>query len=185
MMLGLIWEFFKTGLFAVGGGLATLPFLYEMQAKTGWFSVADISNMIAVSESTPGPLGVNMATYVGYISAGPFGGFAATMGLICPSIIIITIISNFMKKFQENKQVQHVLHGLKAASVAMITVAGLGVAKVAFLKAGTFESLMDLVSWKNVALGVVLFLVMKLWKKSNPIVMIVCAGVAGFLLKLA
>ena len=89
----LFWQFFKTGLFAVGGGLATLPFLQEMSRLTHWFTTTDIADMVAVSESTPGPLGVNMATYVGFKTAGFAGGAIATLGLIAPSIIILLIIN--------------------------------------------------------------------------------------------
>ena len=184
ILLRLFWEFFKTGLFAVGGGLATLPFLYEMQEKTGWFTVEDITNMIAVSESTPGPLGVNMASYVGYISGSVAGGLAATLGLVAPSLIIIAIVFRFMKRFQENKQVQHALKGLRAASVAMITAAGLGVARVSLLKSGENMSLWEMISWENIALAAVLVLVMKFWKKNHPIVLIAASGLVGFLLKL-
>ena len=109
--LRLFYEFFKTGLFAVGGGMATIPFLYSMADNTGWFTRLDVDNMIAVGESTPGPIGVNMATYVGYITGGNVGGlpFAilgaviATLGLIAPSIIIILIIASFLKNFRDNR----------------------------------------------------------------------------------
>ena len=104
--LQLFYEFFKTGLFAVGGGLATLPFLYDMSAKTGWFTEADLTNMIAVSESTPGPLGVNMATYVGYITAKVPGALAATLGLVTPSILVILLIACFLKSFRNNRYVE-------------------------------------------------------------------------------
>ena len=87
----LFWEFFKTGLFAIGGGLATLPFLYEIQAKTGWYTINDISNLVAVSESTPGPMGINMATYTGFTTAGIPGSLIAVGGLVLPSIIIIIL----------------------------------------------------------------------------------------------
>ncbi len=99
----LFFEFFKTGLFAVGGGMATLPFLYDMAEKTEWFTSGQLADMIAVSESTPGPIGVNMATYVGFTTAGIGGAIIATIGLITPSIIIIIIISYFLKSFRENK----------------------------------------------------------------------------------
>ena len=89
--LRLFWEFFKVGLFSVGGGLATLPFLYSLGAKTGWFSTADVANMLAVSESTPGPIGVNMATYVGFDCGGVLGGVVATLGLVTPSVIVIAV----------------------------------------------------------------------------------------------
>ncbi len=97
----LFYEFFKTGLFAIGGGMATLPFLYDMADKTGWFTAEQLSDMIAISESTPGPIGVNMATYVGYTTGGVIGGIIATIGLITPSIIIIIIIAFFLKSFRE------------------------------------------------------------------------------------
>ena len=107
-VLRLFWEFFKAGLFAVGGGLATLPFIYEIGEKTGWFTAADVADMIAISESTPGPMGVNMATYTGFTISGVFGAVIATLGLICPSIIIIIIISNILQKFRQSVAVQKV-----------------------------------------------------------------------------
>ena len=94
----LFYEFFKTGLFAIGGGMATLPFLYQISDKYEWFTHGELLNMIAVSESTPGPIGVNMATYVGYNVAGVFGGFVATMGEILPCIIIVIIFSKIQKQ---------------------------------------------------------------------------------------
>ena len=100
--LMLFYEFFKTGLFAVGGGMATLPFLDAMALKTGWFTQAQLIDMIAISESTPGPIGVNMATYVGFTTAGPLGSIIATLGLIAPSIIVILIIAKFLSKFKDS-----------------------------------------------------------------------------------
>ena len=101
IFLRLFWEFFKTGLFAVGGGMATLPFLYDMADRTGWFTAANLADMIAVSESTPGPIGVNMATYIGYEFHGTFGGIVATLGEILPSYICIVLIAKFFARFQE------------------------------------------------------------------------------------
>ena len=95
--LKLFCEFFKTGLFAVGGGLATLPFLSDMADRTGWFTQAQLADMLAVSESTPGPVGVNMATYVGFETAGVLGAVVATLGLVTPSVIVILIATVFAK----------------------------------------------------------------------------------------
>ena len=89
--LRLFYAFFKTGLFSIGGGLATLPFLYEMAEKYSWFTEEDIANMLAIAESTPGPIGVNMATYVGIQTGGILGGFWATFALVLPSFIIILL----------------------------------------------------------------------------------------------
>ena len=94
--LSLFWEFFKTGLFATGGGMATLPFLYRMSETKGWFTAAQLADMVAVSESTPGPIGVNMATYVGFTTAGIPGSLIATIGLVTPSIIVILIIARIL-----------------------------------------------------------------------------------------
>ena len=129
--LGLI---FRVGLFSVGGGLATIPFLTDLGTRTGWFTPAELANMVAVSESTPGPMGVNMATYVGFETNGPMGCVIATLGLITPSIIIILVIARFLQKFRQSRTVDAVFYGLRPASTALIASAGfLSVAKVSLL----------------------------------------------------
>ncbi|MCR5304388.1 MAG: chromate transporter, partial [Lachnospiraceae bacterium] len=147
-LLRLYLEFFKTGLLAVGGGLATLPFLSRLAEETGWFTQHDLADMIAVSESTPGPIGVNSATYVGFKTAGIPGGIVATIGLITPSIIIVIIIASFLKSFNENGYVQKVFECLRPASVALITAAGISVAAIAFFQADstTGESQLNIAS---------------------------------------
>ena len=111
--LQLYWEFFKTGLFAIGGGMATLPFLKDIGASTGW-------NMLAVSESTPGPIGINMATYVGYLVGGLPGAVIATLGEVTPSIIVILLIAVLLKNFQDNQYVNWAFYGLRPASTGLI-----------------------------------------------------------------
>ena len=123
LYLQLFWEFFKTGLFAIGGGMATLPFLYDMADKTGWFTRAQLADMIAVSESTPGPIGVNMATYVGFLTGGVPGAVTATIGLIAPSVIVILIVAAFLQAFRDSKYVAGAFYGLRPASTALITAA--------------------------------------------------------------
>ena len=118
--LTLFIEFFKIGLFAIGGGLATIPFLFQLTEKFSWFSVEDLTNMIAVSESTPGPLGVNMATYAGIKAAGSLGGVIATTGLVLPSLIIIILISKVLEKFKSNSLISSAFYGLRPAVAAMI-----------------------------------------------------------------
>ena len=122
--LRLFWEFFKVGLFSVGGGLATLPFLYSLGAKTGWFSTADVANMLAVSESTPGPIGVNMATYVGYDCGGVLGGVVATLRPVTPSVIVIVLIAMALQAFRTNKYVDAAFYTLHPASTGLIAAAG-------------------------------------------------------------
>jgi len=187
LFLQLFWEFFKAGLFAVGGGLATLPFMYDISEKTGWFTSMDISNMIAVSESTPGPMGVNMATYVGFMTGSILGGVVATLGLICPSIIIILIICQFLKKFKEAAIVEKVFYGLRPASTALIAVAGIGVAKLALLNLEVFEEskrLADVFNWTSIAFFAVITVCIFKFKKVHPIVFICLSAVVGIVLQL-
>ena len=185
-LLNLMLEFAKTGLFSVGGGLATLPFLYEMSANhPSWFSAADVADMIAVSESTPGAIGINMSTYAGFRAAGVPGGILATIGLAIPSVVIILIIARFLEKFRTNRLVEGAFYGLRPASIAMITVAGLNVAKVALVNLPAFEAsgaVGDLFLWKALALGVVLFIAQKKLKW-HPVVFIALSAVVGIVLK--
>lgn len=191
----LFWEFFKTGLFAIGGGMATVPFLQDISAKTGWFTAADLANMIAVSESTPGPMGVNMATYVGYTvgsqqlggtGMGILGAVVATLGLICPSIVVILIVAYFLKRFRDSKLVDSVLYGLRPASVALISAAGVEIVLFAVLRVESIWKIADAsLSWKSVVLALAVFagtnLIPRL-KKIHPIWFIAASAVAGVLL---
>ena len=191
----LFWEFFKTGLFAIGGGMATVPFLQDISAKTGWFTAADLANMIAVSESTPGPMGVNMATYVGYTvgsqqlggtGMGIVGAVVATMGLICPSIVVILIVAYFLKRFRDSKLVDSVLYGLRPASVALISAAGVEIVLFAVLRVESIWRIADAsLSWKSVVLALAVFagtnLIPRL-KKIHPVWFIAASAVAGVLL---
>ena len=131
LYLHLFWEFFKTGLFAVGGGLATLPFLQDMADRTGWFTRAQLADMLAVSESTPGPIGVNMATYVGFTTGGVGGALIATLGLVTPSVIVILIVAAFLKAFRDSKWVSAAFYGLRPASTALVAAAGISVVLIA------------------------------------------------------
>lgn len=180
--LQLFWEFFKTGLFSVGGGLATLPFLYDMSEKTGWFTTTDISDMIAVSESTPGPLGINMATYVGYKTVGILGGIIATVGLVAPAIICIILISKILDKFKESEIVARVFYGLRPASTGLIAAAGLGVAKIALLHTDASFGL-SFFNWPLIALAIVIYILYKKFKK-HPIFYIAGAAVVGIIFHL-
>lgn len=177
ILINLFFSFFKIGLFAVGGGLATLPFLYELAEKHGWISVSDISNLVAISESTPGPLGINMATYVGFLQSGAVGAVTAALGLVVPSVIVIVIIAKFLKRFKDNKIVKDVFYGLRAASTALIAVAGMGVARLAFFgeKATDFF-------WQGAILVLVLFFAIRKLKW-HPIVFIGISALIGIVFK--
>lgn len=180
------WEFFKTGLFAVGGGLATVPFLKEMAVKYGWFTIEKLTTMIAVSESTPGPIGVNMATYVGYEMFGIPGAIGATLSLVAPSIIVISIIARMLETFRDSKIVQGVFTGLRPAVVGFILSAVISIYLVALFRIPPFQAsgnLMDLFNWKAILLFAAL-LAFTSWKKElHPIVMILLAAAAGILFR--
>ena len=188
-ILRLCAEFFMTGLFAVGGGLATLPFLYEIGEKTGWYTDTDVLDMLAISESTPGPIGVNMATYAGYGVSGVLGGICATLALVLPSVIISLIISGFLEKFKGNSLVQGTFGILRPASTALITAAGLGVAWKVFFPQGLgsgnlWNMLFAVIDYKALILAAVIALVMTFWKKANPILLIVVSAVVGVIFSL-
>lgn len=177
LYLRLFWEFFQAGLFAVGGGMATLPFLYDISDRTGWFTRAQLADMIAVSESTPGPIGVNTATYAGFLTGGVPGAIVATVGLVTPSIIVILLIAAFLQAFRENRYVNGAFYGLRPASAALITAAGLVVAQVTFLVPGGAG-----VQWRAVVLAAALLLATHgtAWtRKLHPIVWIALSAVVG------
>ncbi len=178
----LFYEFFKVGLFSVGGGLATIPFLQDLGQRTGWFTQGELANMIAVSESTPGPMGINMASYVGFQSAGMLGAIVATLGTITPSIFLILAIAKVLNKFQDSPLVKGIFYGIRPASAALITSAALQVAEVAFSK--------------ETELGNILFpsgiiLALGIWgimyysgKKIHPVILVALSACLGVLFQM-
>ena len=189
--LRLFWEFFKTGLFAIGGGMATLPFLKNIGLATGWYSQTDLMNMLAVSESTPGPIGINMATYVGFTVAGIPGAVIATVGEVTPSIIVILIVAAMLAKFRDSKLVSNALYGLRPASTGLIAAACIDVVLQVLLHASSSTvsgsimkvfSLTGSLNWRGLALAAVLLVLtnlVKFTKKWHPIVFIGLSAVVG------
>lgn len=185
LYLRLFWEFFKTGLFAVGGGMATLPFMYDISDKTGWFTHSMLADMVAVSESTPGPIGVNMATYVGFVTGGIPGSVVATVGLVTPSVIVILLIARVLKAFHENQYVDAGFYGLRPCSIGLIAAAGVLVIKLALFNTELYAStgaLLDLFNVKALILAAVLLAATRCIKKLkglHPIVFILASAVIG------
>ena len=189
--LRLFWEFFKTGLFAIGGGMATLPFLKNIGLATGWYSQTDLMNMLAVSESTPGPIGINMATYVGFTVTGIPGAVIATVGEVTPSIIVILIVAAMLAKFRDSKLVSNALYGLRPASTGLIAAACIDVVLQVLLRASSSTvsgsimkvfSLVGSLNWRGLVLAAVLLVLtnwVKLTKKWHPIVFIGLSAVVG------
>ena len=190
-LLRLYFEFFKTGLFAIGGGMATLPFLKEIGEATGWYTYSDLLNMLAVSESTPGPIGINMATYVGYTVAGIPGVLAATIGEVTPSVIVILIVAAILKSFRNNVYVERAFYGLRPASSGLIGGAAAAVVLEVLLGSGVVfreGSLLGRlvmssgIHWMGIGLAVVLYILtnhVKATKKLHPIVFIAASAVIG------
>lgn len=191
ILLRLFWGYFKIGLFAVGGGMATLPFLYDMADKTGWFTYAQLADMIAVSESTPGPIGINMATYVGYTVAGIPGALVATLAMIIPGVVIVLIVARMLEKFRGNKYIDAAFYGLRPASTGLIAAAGILVVTISLFNVELYKStgsLMDLVSWRGMILAAVIWLltnVVKPTKKLHPIIYIAASAVIGVVFSFA
>lgn len=184
--LQMFWEFFKAGLFAVGGGLSTLPFLYDISQRTGWFTAEDIANMIAISESTPGPLGVNMATYAGFQALGIPGGIYTTLSLTAPALIVISMVYAVLKKFKESDTMTRIFYGLRPASTALIAAAGLGVAKISLLNLPLFSStgsFMSLIRWPSLILAVIIYLGLVKFRW-HPVIYIAISAIAGVILGL-
>ncbi len=186
ILLRLYFEFFKIGLFAFGGGLATLPFLSELSSATGWFTQAELADMVAISESTPGPIGINMATYVGYSTQGVLGSVVAVLGIITPCVIVILLIARILDKFRTSPYVEAVFKGLRPASLAMIAAAGLEVVRISLVHVDAYQaggSFWDLISVKGLILALVLFFATKKIK-GKPIFFILASAVIGIVFQM-
>lgn len=187
----MFYEFFKVGLFAVGGGMATLPFLYALSDKYGWYSYAQLADMLAISESTPGPLGVNMATYVGFSLHGVSGAVTATCGLVLPSLIVICIVAAFLKSFRDNRYVNSAFRVLRPTSTGLIAAAGVSVVLVClvhmdtFRETGLFSDLVDFPSLLLAAVLVILTNFVKSTKKLHPVVFIALSALVGIVFRFA
>ena len=192
--LQLFFEFFKVGLFSIGGGMATLPFLSDLGTRTGWFTAADLANMVAVSESTPGPLGINMATYVGFHIGGVPGGIIAPVGEVAPSVIVILLVARFLQRFRSSRLVDAAFYGLRPASTALIAAALVEVCSMALVVPAALAQIgalrgaevLTVFHWPAIVLAAAVFLLMN-WralKKVHPIVFIAASAVIGVALKM-
>ena len=183
--LTLYFEFLKIGLFAFGGGLATIPFFYQLSYKTGWFSVADIVNMFAISQVTPGAPGINMATFAGFHVGGVLGAVAATLGIVMPALLIIIAMAGILKKFMDNKYFKSAFKGMAAGVCALITVAVLHIAMSGLVKTEIYLStgnIADLVSTKALVLFAVLLIAINRFR-IHPFFYICISAVLGIFVK--
>ena len=187
-LLFLFANFFKIGLFSVGGGYAILPFLFEMADRSinmeppGWLTRELIGNMLAVAQSMPGAIGANLAAYTGFQYAGLTGSFVSAFGLAAPAIIIITIVARTLQSFKENTLVKNVLSGLRPAAAGLLSAAAFGAITLSIWNAAA-PVWYEFLRWKETLIFLVLFfLVYKL--KKHPVIYILAAGLAGIVLKL-
>ena len=167
----LFYEFFLIGLMAIGGGLVTIPFLVNLSETRAWFSLAELTDMIAISESTPGPIGVNMATFVGYKTGGILGGIVATFGLTLPSFLILLLFSKYVMQYKTCTTFQNVLFGIRPAALALILYAGVVIAKL------------SITNWKIAGFTVDFFILQYFFKKS-PILYIILGALVGIIFRL-
>lgn len=189
LLLNLFWEFLKIGVFAVGGGMATLPFLYDLGEKTGWFTSAQVLDMLAVSESTPGPMGINMATYVGFTVGGIPGAVLATAGTIIPGIVLVLILAKFLEKFRDNRIVNSAFYGLRPASTALIAAAGVGVLGESLFNVSLYRqtgNIADFFVVGPIILAVILGVMTNVnpTKKIHPVLYIAASAVVGIVFRL-
>lgn len=182
ILLQLMFEFFKIGLFAVGGGQATIPFLYDLVNRFNWFSAQELADMIAIGESTPGPIGINMATYAGFNAGGVLGGILATLALVFPSIVVIIMISKALDKFRNNVFVENVFTMIRPCVVGLIASSALTVFSLAILNSEA-QNIFEMIKVYEVILFVVILTLTFKWKK-HPIVYLAIAMFVGIILKL-
>lgn len=175
-------EFFKTGLFSIGGGLATIPFIYDISDTYGWITHAQIADMIAVAESTPGPIGINVATYTGFHVAGLMGSAIATLAFVLPSVLIVSLVSGFLLHFRENRKVQAVFGALAPAATGLIAAVALNIIQSSIYNKNS-TGFLDSMRWKELIIFTLIFAGIRVFKL-HPILYIALAGVIGVLLSL-
>lgn len=191
-ILLLAFEYFKIGCVAIGGGYTTIPFLYYLIEKYSWFDVSEITQMIAVSNLTPGPIGINMATYAGIkvgmpysIGTGLFGAILATSAFLLPSFIIIYFLAKFIKKHEQSWYIKSILYGLRPAAIGLLCISVWKILSVTVLHLNTYKeshNIQDVISLKSLLLLAVFFgLGLKL--KKNPMILILIAIIIGILVR--
>ena len=182
--LQLAFAFFKAGLFAIGGGLATLPYLMEMtKTHPEWFTLTELMNMVAISQSTPGPIGINMASYVGFHVGGLLGVVVTTFSIVLPSFIIILIVVRVLDRFRENRFINGGLEALRPTVTGLIAAAGFSV-----LWATIFQTVNGVAQfqWLAFVLFICMFTVLQFmpFKKLHPIIYIAAGAIIGIVLQL-
>lgn len=181
----LFLEFAKIGLFNFGGGMAALPFLQDLSVRTGWYTLEEMANFIAISESTPGPMAINMATYVGYSTAGFLGSVMASVGIIFPALFVTSLVAKFLVQFRENKNVNRAFYGLRPCVLALIARAFVSLIQVTmFTKGRTISTLTQHINFMAVLIFAVIFILVRMpkFKKLHPVIFLAISAVMGIIL---
>lgn len=165
----LFLQFFHVGVFSFGGGYATLPFLYDIADKFHWYSAKQLTDMLAISSITPGPVGVNVATFAGFTTAGILGSLVATSAIILPSYIIVTIVFKVIDKFRTNRNIKGAIIGLKPAGCALLSAVGIKL---------LFTSNLHLLG-TLILLG---FLILSIKKKQDPLFYLGISAILGLII---
>lgn len=182
-LIMVFYIFFKIGIFTFGGGYVMLPMIYQDIQAFGLMPISEFSDIVALSQMTPGPIAVNAATYVGYKYSGILGAIMGTIGVSVPSFIIVLIIASFMKKFKESKAVGTILSSIRGATVGMLASAVIFFANTSILKEGFFSTSMlknplNYISIPSIIIFIATIVLSKKFKV-GPIILTILAGIAG------
>lgn len=180
--LKLYYAFFITGLFTIGGGLAAIPFLFAMVDKYRWFSTLELTNMIAISQSTPGAIGINMATYAGLNVAGFSGGVLATVALVSPAFILLFVLLPILEKYKDSVVIKSIFYALRPVSAGLVSASGLVVLMMCLIKEG--HHVFDRIQFINFFVFIALTVTVLKVKNFTPIMLIIMGAIVGVLLKL-
>jgi chromate transporter len=193
----LLWAFLQVGLFTFGGGYASLPLMQQQAVGGGWMSLAEFTDMLAISQMTPGPVAINLATFVGLRAAGIPGAVVATVGYLLPSLIVVSVLAALYRRYGALRPVQNALAGLRPGVVGLILAASVSIVLAAVLGEGFFvpAALSGLaarlgaagdaatatlsVNWAAAVLCAGAFVVLRRFKRTPPLLVIACCGGLG------
>ena len=178
MLLKLFWTFFTIGLFTFGGGYAMIPLIQSRVAENGWLTTSELINFVAVSESTPGPLAINMATFVGMRMSGIAGAVCCTLGVVLPSFVVILIVARCFEKFRSSGIVKGCMSGLKPAVIGMIAAALISLSRPVFFLNGFSAAAF---AGAEIYISLVIFALVAVlaFKRKHPILLICLSAVLG------
>lgn len=187
LLLNLFLEFFKIGSFSFGGGMSTLPYVFDMAKNTSWITQESITNLLSVTQVTPGPMACNIGTIVGFKTYGIIGAIICNISFVIPAIFFMGIIYKFFNKIQKNKKINKIIIILRAATLAIIISSSITIFKNAFLNNSEIINLNNflfLINYKSIILGILIYFLSNKYEKINSIFLIIISGVLGGLINI-